>query len=568
MIRDSKLPRLLALLMVFGLVAAACGDSDDDSAGSDGGADAPQGTEGEAAAGGGGGELIDLATFVGGPPEHLDPAVNNTLNAYQVINALYDGLTDVDASDPDDPRIVPHVAETVEPNEDATVWTFTIREGVTFSNGEPVLPSSFVRAWERATVPEFAGYYASLFNFIEGGAEKLAGEADSISGVEADDEAMTLTVRLSRPYANFDALAGFQTFFPMPSDVDDLGDQVDWENGIMIGNGPYVMEEPRTDQEIVLVRNDSWAGDSNGETHPDRPERIVFRVSADPDSAYNAFEAGEGDTGRIPPARVDQARSDHGNTLDVNILGSYHFVINDRDPRIGGEQNQLLRQAVSQAINRDEINEAIYNGIRTTSTGVVPRGIPGFEEGLCQYCGYDPEAAEADFQAWLEAGNSQTEPLPVQFNADAGHEQVVQIMIDNLQQVGIQAVAQPMPTETYFSELAAGACTICRAGWFADYPTYDNFLYNLFHTDSLGGNNFGYSNPEFDQLVDEAMATVDDDERASLFREAESLLLNEHTGVIPVNWYRGDYAFDQERITNFPQTNFGLILWEQVDISE
>ena len=63
------------------------------------------------------------------------------------------------------------------------------------------------------------------------------------------------------------------------------------------------------------------------------------------------------------------------------------------------------------------------------------------------------------------------------------------------------------------------------------------------------------------------MATIDDDERASLFQEAENLLLNEVTGVVPINWYRGDYAYDQERITNFPQTNFGLILWEQVDIS-
>ena len=69
---------------------------------------------------------------------------------------------------------------------------------------------------------------------------------------------------------------------------------------------------------------------------------------------------------------------------------------------------------------------------------------------------------------------------------------------------GIEAVAEPMDAETYFSDLADGACkAICRAGWFADYPTYDNFMYDLFHTDSLGGNNYGYSNPKFDQLVDQ-----------------------------------------------------------------
>ena len=176
-----------------------------------------------------------------------------------MVNALYDGLTDIDATDPDNPVIVPHVAESYEANEDATVWTFTIRDEQFFSTGEQVLPSSFVRAWERASDPDFAGDYSYLFGFIEGGDEKLAGEADTLSGVVADDEAMTLEVTLSAPYSNFDAVAGFQLFMPMPSEVDDLANQNDWENGIMIGNGPYAMasaadrpgDRPRPQRRVV-----------------------------------------------------------------------------------------------------------------------------------------------------------------------------------------------------------------------------------------------------------------------------------------------------------------------------
>ena len=104
------------------------------------------------------------------------------------------------------------LAESFEPNEDATVWTFTIKEGQQFADGEPILPSTFQRSWER--VADLAGDYSYLLNFIEGGAERLAGEADTISGVVADDEAMTLTVTLSAPYSNFPAVAGFQTFYP------------------------------------------------------------------------------------------------------------------------------------------------------------------------------------------------------------------------------------------------------------------------------------------------------------------------------------------------------------------
>ncbi len=292
-----------------------------------------------------------------------------------------------------------------------------------------------------------------------------------------------------------------------------------------------------------------------------------FRTSADPDTAYNAFEAGEGDNANIPPARVSEAQENWGTTLDVDILGSYHWLFNQRDPRIGGDENKLFRQAISQAINREEINEAVYNGSRTTSTGITPAGIPGFKEGLCEFCAYDPEAAQAAFDEWTAAGGVQTEPLPIQFNADAGHEPVVDIVIDNLAAIGIQAVADPRPSETYFTELAEGDCVLCRAGWFADYPTYDNFMFDLFHSASLDGNNYGFINDEFDALVDQAKATVDPEEQASLFQQAEQILLNDQIMAVPLNWYRGDYVYNNERITNFPQTNFGLILWEQITLA-
>jgi oligopeptide transport system substrate-binding protein len=571
--------KLLALAATSVLVIAACG-SDDDSGDAGDGAATTEATTGdtsgeetgttdgtettEAAASGSGGEFIDLGTFVGSPPEHIDPALNSTLDAYQVINAVYDGLTDIDTTDPAGPKIVPHVAETVEPNEDASVWTFTIREDAQFSDGTEINASTFQKSWERAA--DLAGDYSYLLTFIDGGAERLDGTADTISGVVADDATRTLTVTLDAPYSNFDAVAGFQLFMPVPDAAIEAG--AEWENGVMFGNGPFQMEAERTDEEIVLVRNENWKGDFNGDTWDGRLDAIVFRTQTDPDTGFNAFEAGEGDNANIPPGRVADAEANWGTTLDVGILGSYHYIFNDRDPRIGGEANLKLRQAISIAIDRDEINEAVYNTSRTVSTGITPEGIPGFAPDLCEYCSYDPVKAQELYDEWVAEGGVLDGPLPIQFNADAGHEPVAQIMIDNLAAIGIEAEAQPFPSETYFSELADGACVICRAGWFADYPTYDNFMFDLFHQASLGGNNYGFINDEFDALVDEAKQTIDKDAQAELFQQAEKILLNDATGVIPINWYRGDYAYDQERVTNFPQTNFGLILWEQVTLAE
>ncbi|MEJ7585917.1 MAG: ABC transporter substrate-binding protein, partial [Acidimicrobiales bacterium] len=317
----SRGKKLLALVFSLALIASACGSDDDGGSGdtttteASGGTTAPE--EGNS-----GGELIDLGTFVGDPPEHIDPALNVTLDAYQVVNALYDGLTEIDSTDPENPETKPLVAESFEPNDDATVWTFKIKEGLKFSNGEPVLPSSFSSAWERASDPDFAGDYSYLMNFIEGGQEKLDGDADTLAGVEADDEAMTLTVTLSEPYANFATVAGFQLFMPMPKAVEELKDQADWENGLMIGNGPFMLETERTEQEIVVVKNPEWAGDIFGNTEA-KLDKITFRVSADPDSAYNAFEAGEGDTANVPPGRVTEADEYYATTLDVSILGTY-----------------------------------------------------------------------------------------------------------------------------------------------------------------------------------------------------------------------------------------------------
>jgi ABC-type oligopeptide transport system substrate-binding subunit len=560
---------VVALGAALCIVSVGCG-SDDDSVGNDSSEEtspdssSADGNDDSSSSTVAGGEFVDLGTFVGGPPEHIDPALNTVVGSYQVINALYDGLTEIDSSDPAGARIVPLVAETVEPNDEASVWTFTIREGAQFSDGSDINASTFQKSWERAA--DLAGDYSYLISLIDGGAERLAGDADEISGIEADDETRTLTVTLDAPYSNFDAVAGFQLFLPVPDAAIDAGR--DWENELMIGNGPYAMESPRTDEEITLVRNESWQGDFNGELWPDRLEAITFRTQTDPETGFNAFEAGEGDNARIPPGRISDAEANWGTTLDVSLLGSYHFVFNGRDARIGGDENVKLRQAISLAIDRDEINDAVFNGSRTTSTGIVPPGIPGSGDGLCELCSHDPERAQELFEEWVAEGGVQDGPLPIQFNADAGHEPVVALIVDQLAEIGVSAEPQAFPSETYFSELADGACVMCRAGWFADYPTYDNFMFDLFHSSALGGNNYGFTNEEFDRLVDEAKRTIDKSEQAELFQQAERLLLNDETMALPIVQYRGDYAFDPDRVANFPQTNFGLIVWEQVALVE
>lgn len=548
------LGRLIVLLLAASLVAAACSEDEDPEVG--GGDDV--GTS-EA-----GGEVVDLATFAAGPPANLDPALNNNVEAYSVISALYDGLTDVDASDPNEATVQPLVAESYDVSDDGLTWTFTIREDAEFSNGEAVLPSSFVRGWERASDPELAGPYSNLFALIEGGQAKLDDEAESISGVTADDDERTLTVRLVQPYASFDVVSGFQVFYPMPEAVEELADQSTWGRTEMIGNGPFKLDGAPGEREIVLVRNDRWGGSVAG-AEAAMLDKITFRVSESIDAAFDAFESDEGDVGPIPPARVEDVRQQYGNTLEVALLSSYMFQIGWDDPVVGGSDNVKLREAISLAIDREEINEAVYSGSRVPATGITPPGIPGFEPGICKLCERDLDAARDAYAAWQAGGNRLTEPIELQVNAGSGHEGALRIMVDNLAEIGIEAVADTPAVEAYQELLGNGGCTVCRWNWVADYPTYDNFLFDNFHSSSIGGNNFGeFDDPAYDALVDEARATTDAAERAELFRRAEDHLLNEAVAAIPMFWGRGSYAYDDTKIDNFVQTNFGLVLWEEV----
>jgi oligopeptide transport system substrate-binding protein len=620
--RQRRGTKLLALILGLSLVAAACGGDDDDDGGGDeaasqdlsGACQAPEeeaapeeesteSTEAEAeaeaeaesttteaaaaaesatiqAARGAapeqeipqGGELVDIGTYPEGAPEHIDPALNVTLDGYQVVNALYDGLTDISVADPENPEIVGQVAESWEANEDSTVWTFHIRDGLTFADGSPILPSTFVDSWERASNPDFAGDYSYLFNFLEGGAEKLDGSADTISGVVADDAAMTLTTTLSEPYANWAWVAGFQIFMPVPEAA--LESPADWENGEMFGNGPFMLEEARSDEEIRLVPNPEWDG-TVYDAALDLPadpylDRLIFRIVADRNVGYNAFEAGEAQVGPIPEGQFGAAAESYGTTTDIPTLGSYHFELCWTDPVTGGPDNVLLRQAISQAINREEINEVVWDGAFLPSTGVTPRGMPGYEEGLCEVCEFDLEAAQADLDEWEAAGNElPDEPLRILFNSGSYHTDVVDLIVDQVAEIGIELEPVEVDTETYFTQLTDGACSnFCRSGWIADYAAYDNFMYDLFHTDAIGGNNHGmYSNPEFDALVDQAKSTADEAQRDDLFHQAEQLLLNEDTAVIPIAQYVGDYVYDEDTVVGFTQTPFQLIPYEKIGVN-
>ena len=568
-----------AVMFSVSLIAAGCGDSKETSGGGSAAtttvkrpaecqtlsfADAPSG-----------GELTDYAQLAsGGDDTTFDPGAVQTLDESQVTTALYDGLTDYDFTDTCNPVLKPLVAEKFSPNADASVWTFTVKKGEKFADGTPVLPSNFKKGWERAGSQKFASPYGYLINYIKDGSKLQDGSVNDLPAIVADDSAMTLTVTLESANADFGGIVSHPFFSPIANaDLQKLGNEpAGWgDKGATIGNGPFkfVSADAPDSGKVVIERNPNWGGNVYGDKKATL-DKIIFNITADTATSYQAFESGEGDTATLPSGKTAEAAAKYGNTTKSPQTGVYYFDFGFADPVLGGEKNVKLREAISMAIDRNEINTKVYDGVRNLPTGITPPGIPGFKADLCDYCKTDKVAAKKAFDEWTAAGGKLTAPLKISFNSGGGHEGVVQIMQANLKDVlGIDSELNPIE-KSYFREIAKeGACQICRSGWYADYPTYGNFMVDLFSKASIGGNNLGRNDdPKFESIIADAQKETDATKRGELYNQAEQQILNNAVSVIPLNWYVGDQVFNKDKVVNFVDPPLGLYLWEKVGVKK
>jgi oligopeptide transport system substrate-binding protein len=555
----------VVLAVCFALVAAACGKSSTTSNNATGQ------TSGDTGKPVTGGDLIDYQNWAGGASDHIDPALAHTIQGSQPGELLFDGLTDYDYKTGD---LKPAVAESWSSNADATVWTFKIRQGVKWSNGDPVLPSDFKFAWERAVKKEMASevsYHITDNARIVGAKDVAAGTATEASGIKADDANLTLTVQLEAPLSFFPDVTAHLVFSPVPKKiVQALPDQTKWEQGIMIGDGPYKMAGTwNPDQGLKLVRNDQYWGGIHG--HNAYIDSIDFRVSKDLDSAFAAFEAGQGQTAYIPAARYADVKAKYPghNTADEATDGLYYWAFNMNDPVVGGPQNVKLRQAISEIIDKQKIVDQVYNGARKVATGVTPPGIPGFKEGLSNLPTRDVAKAKATLADWEKAtGKKATDlpPIKVNFNAGSGHEPVATIIQANLQELGIKSDLDPRETKTYFSQMHAGQGQFFRSGWIADYNSYDNFMWPLFGEGSAD-NHTQYKSQAFENFINQARQTTDVTKRNAIYNQAESLVLNDDTVVVPLNWYSGTIVWS-DKLHNVIQSALQFVNYDDMWLSK
>jgi oligopeptide transport system substrate-binding protein len=514
----------VAVAASVALAATACG-GDSGSSGNDGD--------------GGGGGTFRLGIT---EPVAIDPYNAQESEGILVTKQLFAGLTDATAEG----EVVNVLAEEITQNDDCTEWTFTLKEGTEFSNGEPVDAQAFLRGWNRAAVQSAASDVAYHLGGIEGFSEVNEGTATELSGATAPDDS-TIVVALSEPDCEFDAKTTHPVYSPVP-EVAGAADNAEY-NDMPIGNGPFKMAEPwQHDSSITLVRNDTYgAGEP---ANLDRVEITILNPDNAADLEYQGFQAGQFDWARLPTPQLSAAKQRFepmGQWIEQNTNGmNYLLPIHDSPPF----NTVQAREAVSWAIDRDAIISGVFQGFQTKASTLVPPAFDDFyQEGACESCAQGPDPQRAQ-QLAQEAGLPPGTQIKLAYNTGAGHEEWIQAVSAQLQEVlgwQVELVGQPFP-ELLAAQQAVGATGLFRFAWGADYPTPDNFLYPLLATPAInknaegmvqGDNRARYSNPAFDELVLQARAATDEAERTRLNQEAEKIALAD-MAMIPL-WNRTQF---------------------------
>ena len=503
--------------------------------------------------------FVDCYQYAAGEPDHIDPALTSTLAGASVATMLYDGLTDTAV----DGSLQPEVASKWKTPDSGLTWIFTIKSGLKFSNGEDVLPSSFVTGWKRSMDPKMASEVSYHGDFIAGMNAYSTGKGPwPAASVVADDKAMTLTVKMQDPTPDWPSIVGHSVFSPMPKAMATADGKVE-ENGTkLIGNGPYMLAEAITKRAggtITLVPNPKYAGSVS-------LSKITFKISSDTNAAYNAFASGQCDNGPIPAGRYTELLTKWGKGGLKSTLGTDYWGFNWEDPIVGGTKNTLLRSAIAKAIDKQQISDVIYQGVRKPATGLLPPGLPGYKPGQGLTETRDLAGAKKDLAKFVAAGGKiPTTPIRLSYNDGAGWDKVASIIIQNLAEIGVPAKLDPFPADgTYFSKMRKGQGQIIRAGWFADYPIADNFLYPLLDSKSIDGDNLErYNSPAFDSLVAAARACFGKVCANGKYQQAEVQALKKDVVIVPtVN--RGIAAVLQPSVTSFPITPLGMIAYDKI----
>ncbi|MEO1144148.1 MAG: ABC transporter substrate-binding protein [Cyanobacteria bacterium J06638_22] len=423
--------------------------------------------------------------------------------------------------------LIPELATEWSSSEDGLTWTFTLREGVTFQDGTPFNAEAVVFNVNRWWDPDFEFGFRDAGKLYEGWGYLFSGFKDDEDSILADVQAVdefTVVFELAKPFAAFPAAIASGYFgIASPTAIQEAGADYGRPASIAVGTGPFVFEEWRSGDRIILSRfEDYW------EDWLPNSEQLVFRFVEDPAARLVQLRSGTLDfTVNLTPDQLPEIESDPN--IEPVFRPSFNVGYLTLNPGYEPLATPAVRRAVAQAINKSAIVEAFWGELATTDGHFVPPSLENYTSEEVGDYAYDPEAARAaiadagypdgfDLDLWYPSISGLAFPTP---------KPVAEALAAELSQIGIRVNLQTKDWGAYLEDrnTPPGFQSYLLA-WAGDYGDPDNFLYPNFGEDGskdLGG----YQNQELAELLDQARFEPDSAQRESLYQDIDVLLFEE-----------------------------------------
>ena len=487
----------------------------------------------------------------------MDPALVTDISSAQAIELVFSGLVSLD---PKTLQVVPDIATSWDISNQGKTYTFHLRSGVKFSNGDPVDAAAFAYSIDRALDPATKSLVATVYlGHIVGANARNAGKLPTVIGtgvVVVDPQ--TLQINLDSPISFFLEALTYQTSWAVDQKVvQQYG--ANWADGHAIGSGPFILKSWRHKVQLTFVQNPNWYGKKLTLTEIDMP------MISDTGTAFKSFQAKELDIDNLVDSANYSIAKGFGPSrfFEGPALSSGYIAPNSAIPPF---DNVTVRQAFAEAVDRDTLANEVLNGFVYPSDHIVPRGMPGYYAGL-KGLPFNPKDAKQKLDSvypdpsLMPAVTLEIPNIPDDTKIAAKLQQDFQTYL------GVHINVDPVDFEQLITDVYTYKVQFYLLGWIADYPDPQDWTSLQFVKDAPN-NTMNFEDPKIDQLTAQADVEQDQAKRFAEYGQAEELAVDE-VAWIPTNQGKNIYVF-QPYIKGFVQNAGGLtpdLSWPDVSIA-
>ena len=483
-------------------------------------------------------------------PITLDPAVSAEMTSHKYIMQVFGGLVKLGKNlEPE-----PDIAREWQLSPDGRTYTFYLRDDVEFHDGRQVKAGDFKYSWERACDPATGSQTVETYlGDISGVKDVIAGKSSEISGVRIIDD-FTLQVNLDTPRSYF--------LFKMAYPTSYVVDKADVERGRNWwqqpnGTGPFKLEKWEKSQLLVLEKNKRYYGQVTG------VEQVIFHLWGG--LPINMYETGDIDVTGVSVSYIDKITDRAGpfhQDLQVTPELSFEYIgFNATKPPF---DDVSIRQAFTMAIDKEKLTSLLFRDMVQPAHGILPPGIPGFNEDLVGL-GFNANRAGELIAASKYGSVDNLPPITITTSGWGGliSSPLEAIIAEWRNNLGVEVTVRQLEPERFLYYLSKEKNEMYYMGWIADYPHPQNFLEILFHT-GFENNYSEYSNPDVDALLDKASLEQDFEISMKLYRQAEQMMVDD-AACLPL-WFGQNYILVKPNVEGYELNPMGIADLSKVSV--